>query len=35
MKSKHNRSLIDSWPFLISGLLIAVALLCARAWGFV
>jgi len=27
------RSLIDSWPFLACGLVIALALVCARAWG--
>lgn len=27
------RSLIDSWPFLVCGLVIACGLLLARAWG--
>jgi len=26
-------SLIDSWPFLVCGLVVAIAALLARAWG--
>lgn len=27
------RSLIDSWPFLVCGSVVAIAILLARAWG--
>lgn len=28
-------SLVDNWPFLVSGLLIAVGIFAARAWGLI
>ena len=27
------RDLVDCWPFLVCGLVVVVALVCASAWG--
>lgn len=35
VRDGEPRSLIDSWPFLVCGIVIAACLLAARAWGWV
>jgi hypothetical protein len=27
------RDLVDCWPFLVCGVVVVIALVCARSWG--